>query len=299
MTIAVCCLCPEGVVLGADSTASLLVPGVGFHYLNHNQKLFELGEKSTLGVVTWGKASFGPVSHRTILAELADKFVKKPPRDVADASGLLIDHLWPIYERVCGPDIATLKALHTKAPFTAVAVPGSDVRTQKEQAAYNQLRMELGLGFCLAGRAGIDRAPAAYEIICDPLLTKPTPRPLRMGETRCWGTPKVFDRMVAGIDADFVQAIVKSGFWKGSEQDLLSLLPSHRLELPGAPIRDAVDFVHSCIVSTIKTLKFSRLSQTCGGPIELAVVTTDREFRWIRHKEWDAAIKEGHLPWKI
>jgi hypothetical protein len=59
------------------------------------------------------------------------------------------------------------------------------------------------------------------------------------------------------------------------------------------PIRDAVDFVHACIYSTIKALKFSNFSQICGGPIEIATITTDRQFRWVRHKPWDAALTEG------
>ena len=54
-----------------------------------------------------------------------------------------------------------------------------------------------------------------------------------------------------------------------------------------------IDFVHACIASTIKAMKFSNLAQICGGPIEIAVITTDRRFRWVRHKEWDAAISEG------
>jgi len=65
------------------------------------------------------------------------------------------------------------------------------------------------------------------------------------------------------------------------------------LDHASIPIRDAVDFVHTCIHSTIKALKFSRYSQVCGGPIELAVITTDRASRWIKHKGWDAAIEEG------
>ncbi len=68
---------------------------------------------------------------------------------------------------------------------------------------------------------------------------------------------------------------------------------SHRLEHPTLPIRDAIDFVHACIQSTIKAHKFSNLSQICGGPIEIAVIRTDRRFRWVRHKNWDAAIMEG------
>jgi hypothetical protein len=33
----------------------------------------------------------------------------------------------------------------------------------------------------------------------------------------------------------------------------------------------------------------------CGGPIEIAVISSDRKFRWVRHKEWDAAIAEGAM----
>jgi hypothetical protein len=60
------------------------------------------------------------------------------------------------------------------------------------------------------------------------------------------------------------------------------------------PIREAIDFVHACVSSTIKAMKFSTsLAQICGGPIEIAVITTDRRFRWVRHKDWDVAIAEG------
>jgi hypothetical protein len=44
-----------------------------------------------------------------------------------------------------------------------------------------------------------------------------------------------------------------------------------------------------------KAFKVSNLSQICGGPIELAVIRTDRRFTWVRHKEWDAALAEGAL----
>jgi hypothetical protein len=52
VTIAVCYVTPEGVVLGA---ASATLPG-GFHYFNFNQKVFEIGEpgRGTLGIATWG-----------------------------------------------------------------------------------------------------------------------------------------------------------------------------------------------------------------------------------------------------
>jgi hypothetical protein len=58
-------------------------------------------------------------------------------------------------------------------------------------------------------------------------------------------------------------------------------------------LRDAIDFAYSSIHSTIKALKFSNLNQICGGPIEIAVIRTDRLFEWVQHKKWNAGLKEG------
>jgi hypothetical protein len=59
------------------------------------------------------------------------------------------------------------------------------------------------------------------------------------------------------------------------------------------PIREAIDWVHASIYATIKMMKFSHLPPVCGGPVEIAVITTDKKFRWVRHKRFDAAIGEG------
>ena len=103
-------------------------------------------------------------------------------------------------------------------------------------------------------------------------------------------------RLMFGCDDEFKSDILNSGKWSGTPSELDALLAKHQLSAPYVPMRDAIDFVHSCIASTIKAMKFSNLAQTCGGPIEIAVITTDRNFRWVRHKEWDAAINEGMLP---
>jgi hypothetical protein len=103
----------------------------------------------------------------------------------------------------------------------------------------------------------------------------------------------MIDRLTGGFDRAIRDSIVASPFWTGTEGDYNALMLQHALQHDSLPIRDAVDFVHTCIHSTIKSLKFSRYSQTCGGPIEIAVITSDRNFRWVLHKDWDAAITEG------
>ena len=88
-------------------------------------------------------------------------------------------------------------------------------------------------------------------------------------------------------------AILRSGKWTGSDNDLDMIIQAHRLMHPATvPIREAIDFTHACLLTTIKALKFSSQSRRCGGPIEIAVITTDRRFRWVQHKEWNAAIRE-------
>jgi len=117
--------------------------------------------------------------------------------------------------------------------------------------------------------------------------------PLVNGAAQFWGAPKIFGRLIKGYDPELRQAILNSGKWSGSHNELDAILGQFELQHQMLPIREAVDFVHVCIYSTIKAMKFSVMSQTCGGPIELATITTDRKFRWVRHKEWDSAILEG------
>jgi len=73
MTIAAAYLTSEGVVLGADSTTTVGTGGgvAVAQLLNYAQKIFEVGERSRLGVCTWGAGRIGEVSHRTLIARLA------------------------------------------------------------------------------------------------------------------------------------------------------------------------------------------------------------------------------------
>jgi hypothetical protein len=291
VTIAACYVTPEGVVLGADSTASAMLAG-GFHYFNYNQKLFEVGEpgRGTLGIATWGLGLLGETSHRTLLAQLQDGFKNKRPKTVQEAAAQWIDLVWDVYN----PLTTRCRDLSRKKPYDPLAVPPpSDARTKAEEDEFTQLSRGLVLGFFLGGYTLPPRKPEAFSISFDPL--KPKPSPAAISSWHFAGAPNMIKRLIFGCDDDFKADILASGKWNGTAADLDALLAKRGLQTPVLPIRDAIDFVHSCIASTIKALKFSSLAQTCGGPIEIAVITTDRNFRWVRHKDWDAAINEGTL----
>jgi hypothetical protein len=281
MTIAVCCVTAEGIVLGADSTASTAGPD-GFHYLNFNQKVFEMGERGTVGMVTWGLGGLSK-SYRTLLALLSDDLQRNPPTGgLSEVAARWVDSVWPLYTADLAVEIQRCQQLNA-----------SQNRTADEEKEFTKLRFGLGVGFCLGGYVLPDRVPAAFWMQFDPLLgTKPAP----VAQTeflKWWGAPNPIMRLILGYDHGLKQEILKSGKWNGTPAELEATLASQHLRVPLLPIRDAVDLVHSCIYSTIKAMKFSDLPQICGGPIELAVITSDRCFRWVKHKPWDAAITES------
>jgi hypothetical protein len=290
MTIAMCYLTREGVVLGADSTTSFV--GAGFHYFNHNQKLFEVGEDGTLGLLTWGLGGLTEVSYRTLIANLADDLTVAPPGSVAEASQRWIDAFADSYFK--SSLVLACQTLHAKPAFAPGVVPPDPLaRTREEQDAYDLLKDSLVVGFCIGGHVTSDRTPHAFSVTFDPLAPKPAHVAVPLGQYRFWGAPNMIARLIHGFDFGLRDAILNSGHWTGAPAELDKLLFEQFLAHPILPIREAVDFVHACIYSTIKALKFSNFSQICGGPIEIATITTDRRFRWVRHKSWDAAVIEG------
>lgn len=115
-----------------------------------------------------------------------------------------------------------------------------------------------------------------------------------MGKHRFWGVPNMSARLLNGYDDNLRKAILNSGKWGGTPEELDNILKKQLLTHPPAPMRDAVDFTYSCILSTIKALKFLEYAQTCGGPIEIAVITVDRPFRCVTSSGMQLSLRETH-----
>lgn len=281
MTIAALYVSPEGIVLGADSTSSFF-QSQHIHYFNFAQKVFEVGEKSKLGLLTWGMGGLDDVSYRTTIAQLADQLDANPPADVSQVAQAWVAHFRTKYDGL--PAVARARALKAKAEGD---------RSEEEQKELQNLTASLFVGFCIGGYVLPHREPAAWIIMFVP-FEEPSCVEARRNELHCYGVPHVMNRLLYGVDDDIIESIVASGKWSDTPEVLVELLDAHRLN-PRAylPLRDAVDYVHSAIYCTIKAMKFSTRPQVCGGPIEIAVISSDRNFRWVRHKEWDAAIEEG------
>jgi hypothetical protein len=93
------------------------------------------------------------------------------------------------------------------------------------------------------------------------------------------------------MDQSLFDKVLASGKWIGTPDELFEIVRTGALGQPqNLPLREAIDWTYATVYTTIKGMKFSHLAPVCGGPIEVAVVTTDRPFRWVRHKRLGEAI---------
>ena len=264
MSIAAAYLVSEGVVLGADSstTVSISTPqGAGVvQLLTHSQKVFEVGYNSRLGVCTWGAGSIGNISHRTIIAQLADRI--NNGTTVKDAATELVNIVQPI--------------------------------VKKEGVEF--------VGYYLGGWNPKSHEPACFHIE----IRRETSqiKPLTLGLCMFSGTPIFFSRVFRGYDPRLPDSlknelkqvlpekVIKNFgdiFNKAFEKASAPLIAAGHKDLP---IREAIDFVYSYLHITVKAEKFSFGPPSCGGPIEIGFISTDRLFRGVQYKPFFSAITE-------
>ena len=266
MTIAAAYLVSDGVVLGADSTTTVSVKtpegGAGvLQMLNHAQKIFEVGENSRFGVCTWGAGSIGNISHRTIIARLAEEIDEETTVEAAATKlGNIVE---PLAKGI--PDF-----------FVGYYLGGCDPKTHNPACYQISIgndgkRVEpLGMGVCsFSGNPLIfSRVFRGFDPQLPDLLRMELKRRLPEGETK------------TNFETIFKQAFDKA---------TAPLVAAGHKDLP---IREALDFVYTYLHITIKATKFMFGASGCGGSIEIGFVTTDRRFRWGSHKGFASAILE-------
>jgi hypothetical protein len=261
VTIAACYLSPEGIVLGADSTSTYYLSG-GEHHFNFAQKLFEIGDNATFGIVTWGLGGLSVGSHRTLVARLGDDLRDKPLGSVFEICERWVDQFWAQYTAALAQEIQICQMLSARPPFNPAANPPlPNSRTVFEEIHLVTLLNTLPVGFCIGGYMLADRKPEAYEVFFHPTASKPIPKPVPTGHS-FWGMPTLISRLIKGCGDDVRQAILASGKWQGTPADLDAVIRQHSLAHPETvPIREAIDFTHACLLTTIKAMKFSHQPQ--------------------------------------
>lgn len=284
MTIAACHLSPEGVVLGADSATTISGGIRGDCHLDYAQKVFEVGPcGSSLGLVTWGLGQIGGDSHRTIAACLGAQHASKPFMTMHDVAQALANDLQARFGAAHAAEIQLFQDLETKVK--------AGTASPQEVDDYAILFQAGSGGYCIAGRVAGHGACQAFQILWGLNLPVPTITELTQEAPWFWGVPQIMQRLLFGVDSQIIADIMQTNKWQGSPQELIDVALRNQLIFPRLlPIREAVDWVHTVIHTTIRGTKFAKWPHWCGGPVEIAAITTDRPFRWVRHKSLDAAI---------
>ncbi|MGD0655655.1 MAG: hypothetical protein ABSA16_15055 [Thermoguttaceae bacterium] len=242
MTIAACYRCTEGVVLGSDSTATYFSPfGEPWHF-NFAQKVFEIGENSTLGVVSWGLGGFKNVSYRTLFAQLADEIGRSQSiKSVRTIAELWSQKYWNIYkDEFADPR----KRCNELASMTT--------RNRQEDEELYLLRVKGGVGFIIGGYVFDDRTPRAFQVTFD-FESNNSQLPIEIGihDPIFRGLPNFMDRVLKGMDNPLYEAIINSGKWAGTREDLTQLVWNvSSIKLPPIPLREAIDWIYSSIYAT-------------------------------------------------
>lgn len=263
MTIAAAYLVTEGVVLGGDSSTTVYVTteqGRGVvQLLTHSQKVFEVGNNSRFGVCTWGAGSLGNTSHRTVFACMDDKM--NAEIKVREAAEMLGEMAMSIVKE------------QEEFGFVGYYLGGWDIENHKSscykiEISQKEKKIEpLSLGVCsFSGNATyFSRVFRGY----DPMFIESLGKEIKKRVPSIKNFDDIFNEAFNSASKPFLTAGYK---------DL--------------PIREAIDFVYSYLHITLKAEKFSFGPPSCGGPIEIGFITTDRKYRWIRHKTFSSAITE-------
>ena len=95
------------------------------------------------------------------------------------------------------------------------------------------------------------------------------------------GTDRIVRR---NVSAD--NRVIYTAAWTGEKEALAKLVnadPVMNIDMDTMPLKDAIDFSEFMVDVTIKYQRFSDRIQTCGGPIDVLVLTKDGAF-WYRNK---------------
>ena len=284
MTVAISLKVHEGVVLAADSAATLMArlpdgtSGVVNVYDNAN-KIVNLYKGLPLGVITWGAAAIGPQSINTIHKNLRDILTGDSPAPEDMEGGLNRDDY-----QVC------------------------EVAKRCRQYIYEHLYENVfrdwsdapAIGMIVAGYSAGGSHAEEYQIEMsgagcpEPVTARPGPE---CGVT-VGGQPEAVSRLIFGVDPRLATVLEQHLGVPPDQAAQAAQVIQQQLAIPvvqdAMPFQDALDLGEFLVDLTIRLTRFMPGPPTVGGPIEVAGITKHEGFKWVKRKHY----YQGDLnPW--
>lgn len=283
MSIAVLISVHDGLVLAADSAATLTIqpivpgaaPGVANVYDNAN-KIFNLYKGKPIGCVTFGSGSIGNSSIGTLIKDLRAALMDE---EKCKKAGIEFD-----------PNNYTMEQISK-----IVAKFLSDECQKQPQA----LLSNMNIGFLLGGYSTNGSLGESWSVEIKSGKAS-EPRQLRLPNQPgiSWGgAAEVLQRIVLGYSPVLFQVLAEVSGAQGQPPitaqqmvDRLNPLLMARLNAPlvfaPMPIQDAIDLGRFLVHAAITYSRFLPGAQIVGGPIEIAAITKHEHFKWISRKHY-------------
>ena len=272
MSIVIVVKVSEGLVLGADSAATLTgkIRGPGdtvfdgvLQTFYNAKKLMQIGD-FPIGVLNWGHAFIGS---RTLESHIRqwehnehwrsrEEYLKhhEGPFGVKDCTEGLLKHLTAVY--------------------------AEELKDMKEKPQ---------IGVIVAGYSQRDFFPEVWRFVIPVDSEVHNQRPDKGGKpdfgASWFGVTEPIVRLHFGCD-DRVPHLISERF-SISEDEVRDTL--RQLQYPIAfdpmPLQDAIDYAGYMLNVAIGRYRFVLGPELCGGEIEIAVITQN-EFRWVSQKSW-------------
>lgn len=246
----------DGIALGADSMTQIWgshpvtgVVGMIKSY-QHAKKLFQVND-SPLGVMTYGIGNIGKRSIESLVRDFHMEEIKS--KTVEEIAKTFQKYLLEKYDK----------------EFQAVT------EVQKPQ-----------LGIYLAGYTDKEEEHAMeYEFIFP--NEREIVKLVRAKEIfgASWrGISAPFTRLFFGNDPQLKTRLEQIGLPKEKLDEALNgfALP---VAFDGMPLQDAIDFLVFILKTTIGTSTFCMGAPVCGEPIDVAIITPEKKFQWIKQKQ--------------
>jgi hypothetical protein len=260
MTICIAVKAAEGLVLAADSMASVEQTirtwqgerRVGKTFI-HASKIARF-RSAPIGLMTWGLPGIGPRPLQSLILE----FEQTAATDGCEVS-----------------EVAEEFAAFLKAHYD------TEFRTPKQP--------ELGVyvGGYSKGAYVSDAYVAALPSASTPTQIRPNlPDNAPDFGVNWYGDIVPLLRLIKGLDPLAIAELIRRGASRHVVQqwmdDGVGQMP---LLVDGMPLQDAVDLAAFLVQVTIGCSRFSLAAPFCGGDIDIAVITPGR-FRWAARKRW-------------
>lgn len=259
MTIAISVKVDDGVVLAADSAATMSVSGQTggsqvVNIYNNARKVFRLHNSRPVGAIVWGASAIGRFS--------IGRLVKGFRAEV----GAVGDHY-------------TIEGMAAEfRDFIRRYCPPSTGPIRPHKA-----------NLLVAGYSAKSHFPETWEIGTGD-EAEDTPRLLRAEDNpgmNFFGMPLSLERLINGydpllaviLDQVGVTKEVKEHFLKMCEHDIPRIICQSSM-----PIQDAIDLARFLADTATNFTRFCWGPNSVGGPIDIAVITQYEGFNWVSRK---------------